>query len=100
MKTLENLRKSAIIAVFAGLVSCAGGERPEPIIQVREVQVPVSVPCQAMQRLGTAPAYPDTDQALRSSPSLFEQVQLLLAGRVLRIARLDATEAAIATCSR
>lgn len=101
MAMIRALELSALALIVIMIVAgCAGGERPEPQIRTVEVQVPVSVPCQASQRLGNPPTYPDTDEALRTAQTLFAQVQLLLAGRVLRIARNDALEAAVQTCAR
>lgn len=94
------MRASMLIVLTSMLAACGGGERPEPRIEVREVRVPVPVPCQAAQRLGPAPTYPDTNEAVRSAPTIFEQVQLLLAGRALRIARGESLEEAVQACSR
>lgn len=88
------------IAAALALSACAGGERPEPQIRTVEVRIPVPQPCDAASRLGSPAAYPDTDEALRVAETLFDQVRLLLAGRVLRIARNDALEAAVQTCAR
>ena len=92
--------REMIITATLLLAACGGGERPEPQIRTVEVQVPVPVPCDAAGRLGPAPAYPDTDEALRAAADIFAQTQLLLAGRALRIARLDGAEAALRTCAR
>ena len=92
--------RALLIALALLPVSCAGGGRPEPRIRTVEVQVPVPQPCDAAARLGAPPTYPDADEALRAAPTLFDQVRLLLAGRVLRIARGEALEDAVRTCSR
>lgn len=95
------MKRSILVGpALAMLAACGGGERPEPQIRTVEVRVPVQVPCDAASRLGPAPQFPDGDQALRTAETLFEQVRLLLAGRVLRIARNDALESALQTCSR
>lgn len=84
---------------FLLLAGCAHPiERPDPIIQVREVKVPVVQPCPALEALGAAPAYPDTDAALAAAPNLFERVKLLLAGRVLRAQREASVAATVAAC--
>lgn len=75
---------------------------PEPIIKIQEVKVPVDDPAcarEAVARLGDAPAYPDTPEALRAAPNLFERVKLLLAGRELRIAREAAVADALKACA-
>lgn len=98
----DDVKLLAIALLSLGLlalVACtAPAAAPEPIIRTVEVQVPVVQPCPALDRLGPAPAYPDTDEALRTAPSLYERVQLLLAARALRIGRLAGTEAALAIC--
>lgn len=92
--------RAQLIALALLPAACAGGARPEPRIRTVEVQVPVPQPCDAATRLGAPPTYPDGDEALRTAPGLFEQVQLLLAGRLLRIARGQALEEAARACAR
>jgi hypothetical protein len=86
-----------LAATAALLASCAGGPPPEPRIVVKEVRIPVPVPCAADP--GPAPAYPDSAQALRAAPDLFARAQLLLAGRALREADLAAARAALKACA-
>lgn len=88
-------------ALLAGLSACATPHAPppEPVVRTVEVQVPVYRACPAADRLGAEPAYPDTAAALQAAPDLGVRVGLLLAGRVLRIARLSAYRAAVAACS-
>lgn len=91
----------AVCLAFA-LSACAGGARPEPIIRTVEVRVPVDDPAcarAAVERLGEAPAYPDTSAALTAAADLFERVKLLLAGRELRSAREVALGDAIKACA-
>ena len=85
---------------LTALAACAGGALPEPVVRTVEVQVPVPQPCDAADRLGPPPVYPDGDEALRVAPDLFEQVRLLVAGRLLRIARGEALEEALRACGR
>jgi len=94
------MKRALLLALALLTAACAGGDRPEPRIRTVEVQVPVPQPCNAAARLGAPPAYPDGDEALRAAPTLFDQVRLLLAGRVLRIARGEALEQAVRTCAR
>jgi hypothetical protein len=78
-------------------------ERPEPIIKVVEVKVPVDSPdCarEAARRLGGPLAYPDTGEALTAAESIFERVKLLLAARALRIARERALTDALEACAQ
>jgi hypothetical protein len=71
----------------------------EPVVRTVEVRVPVPQPCPALERLGPRPTYPDTSGALAAARGLAGKVALLLAGRVLRIAREDAAESAMAACA-
>lgn len=88
------------VALSLALSGCATTAQapPEPVIRTVEVRVPVPVPCPAATRLGPPPAYPDTDEAIGAATGLRRKVQLLLAGRELRMARSEATEAALRAC--
>lgn len=77
---------------IAGCASVREGQSP-----IKEVAIVAPVSCQPA--LGPSPAYPDTDDALRAAPSLFSRVQLLVAGRLLRLARQRELEAALAACA-
>jgi len=84
------------------LSACGAGTLPEPVIRTVTVQVPIDDPrCvrEAQARLGPAPDYPDTDAALLAAESVFRGVQLLRAGRVLRIAREAALAEALRACA-
>lgn len=83
-----------LIAAAIWLAGC--GTPPAPRIEVREVKIPVAVACAADP--GPAPAYPDTDEALRNAPDVATGVRLLMAGRVLRMARENVLEAANSGC--
>lgn len=72
------------------LAACGGGRAPVAFI-------PTPVAC-VPDTLKGAPAYPDSDDALRAAPSPERRYQLILAGRELRIARLGEVEPVIATC--
>ena len=79
------------------ILVCACATPRPPTVRTVEVQVPVAVPCDP--GVPAAPAYPDTDEALKTAPDLFERVKLLLAGRELRKAREAELEAGIRGCS-
>lgn len=84
------------------LLTACQTAQPEPRIITQEVRVPYDDPAcirAARERLGARPDYPDTDQALAAAESVFRGVQLLQAGRVLRIAREAALTAAIDACA-
>ncbi len=93
------------MAIFgaAALTACTPTPPPEPIVRTVEVRVPFDDPAcarEARDRLRQeAPQYPDSDDALSRAASVFEGVQLLRAGRVLRIAREAAIMGAIEACA-
>lgn len=108
--TSDDLRTPRRALALAGLIIAAilltgcGGRLPppEPIIRTVEIKVPVDDPAcarEAVARLGGAPAYPDTGEAIRSAADLFERVKLLLAARELRIAREAALADALKACA-
>lgn len=91
------------------LMGCETTRTPEPVIQIREVKVPVPVACKP--DLGAEPVYPDTAAELAKVPypkdptlpqqvlNLGDQVKKLLKGRVLRIQRATEYQAAIKGCA-
>ncbi len=86
-----------IALTMAGtLAACGTTPRPEPRVEIREVKVPVAIPC--AKDPGPAPAFSDTTEALRAAGDIFEKVKLLLAGRDQRDARLTEVTAAIEGC--
>lgn len=65
----------------------------------RVVRVPVPTPVKCVpEGLGTAPSYPDTDQALLDAGGAADRYQLLAAGRLLREARLRKLEDVVRKC--
>lgn len=93
------MRFMAILAALA-LTGCARTVEPE--IRTIEVKVPVDDPAcarEAVDRLGAAPAYPDTPEAILTASNIFERVKLILAARELRIAREAALADALKACS-
>lgn len=93
-RTGHRLGLGLIVALILG--GCASTPAP-PRIETRTVEIPTPVRCRP--DLGPAPDYPDTDAALQAAPDLFARVRLLLAGRLLRIARAQQTEAALEACA-
>jgi len=86
-------RSSGCAILLLTIAACAA--RPQtPSIQ--RVLTPVPVACDPEIR--PEPAWPDTDEALRRAPDLFSRVQLLVAGRLLRIARERELRAAVEAC--
>jgi hypothetical protein len=86
------------ILILAASVALAACETPgrTPPLEIIEVPIPMTVKC--AEKLGPAPAYPDTPEALRAAPNIFERTKLLLRGRALRDARAAELTAAIAGC--
>lgn len=84
----------AILLLCGSLTACAS--TPEPKIITRTVNVPIAVKCAAP--LTAEPIYSDTPESLRAAPDIFSRVQLLLAGRDQRGARIAELTAAISGC--
>lgn len=91
--------RPVIGAVLAlGLMSaCASAPSSPPRLEVRPVAAPIPVRC--TPNLGPEPDYPDTDSALQAAPDLFARVRLLVAGRLMRIARDAEKSAALQACA-
>lgn len=73
---------------------------PRPAVVVKAPQpapVPIRRGC-IPKGFARAPAYPDTDAALRDAGGAADRYQLLAAGRVLRTLRLVELERAIDAC--
>lgn len=88
------------VALIMGFLCTAGCGTTGgiPLIQPQIVKVAVPVPCPALKKLGPEPTYPDTPQALKAAPNIFERLKLLLAGRLLRIERDAEKSAVLAAC--
>jgi len=87
-------RICAPVALLA-LSACATTP-PAPQIVTKTVQVAVPVACKPT--IGPAPAYPDTDLALKAAPDVYQRVRLLVAGRLERVAREAELTAALSAC--
>lgn len=73
---------------------------PEPIIVIKEVVIPgPPQPC-VPGSLGGAPVYVDNNEALLAAPEGPLRYQLVIAGRVQRIARLNELEPVIHGCPK
>jgi hypothetical protein len=89
------VKRVLILAAALLTAGCATNSR-EPVVTVKTVGLPVAVSC-VPPSLGPAPSYPDTDESLRSAgPERF--LQLVLAGRDLRDARLAQVEPVLDGC--
>lgn len=87
-----------LLFVAAFLSACgATTQAPRPEIRTQTVNVPVRQPCVPAE-LSPAPAYPDTDDALRAAPDAAERYRLVAAGRLLRITRNETLETVVKGC--
>jgi hypothetical protein len=70
---------------------------PSTVPKVVRVIVPKPVKC-VPDDVGPAPAYPDSDAALRQAGGAADRYQLMAAGRILRQERLQKLEDAVRRC--
>lgn len=84
------------------LAGCATvpGAPPEPIIVVQDVIIPgPPAPC-VPASLGPEPDYVDTKEALVNASEGAVRYQLLIAGRIQRMARLSELEPVVKGCPK
>lgn len=97
------MMRAVVILAALSLTACGGQQsRPEPVIKVVEVKVPVDDPAcarEAVAELGEAPVYPDDATGLKAAADLFERVKLLLAARELRTVREAQLHGALIACA-
>lgn len=84
------------LALFS-CVGCSTVGRPEPVVETVTVDAPVARSC-VPPALGEAPAYIDTDAALKAAGGPEDRYQMVIAGRVQRNARLGEAEPVIRGC--
>lgn len=89
-------RHSRHIMLCVALAACST-PHPEAPLTVRTVYVPTYQPC--APKMGPEPTYPDSAAAILGARDIYERVQLLLAARELRTARLNEQKAALAECA-
>jgi len=77
------------------LAGCQTVPAPEPVVKTVQVLVPTLVRCNPQIPDRT---YPDTDEARKMVPDIYQGTTLLLAGREIRTARIGELEAALAAC--
>lgn len=97
---IEGLGIALAAALVAGCSPKPTIDGPSVAVQTVETKVPVVVPCKALNGLGAEPAYPDSNAALQAALDIYEQTRLLLAGRSMRIQRLDEYATARAACPK
>lgn len=87
---------AALLSASLFLAACAT-TTPEPKVVTKVVQVPVVRAC-VPATFPQSPSFPDTDSAMRAAPGAGDLLQLLAAGRILRIERLKDLEAVVSAC--
>lgn len=87
------MRRRLAVLLALLVIGCASSPDTPPSV---EVLIPQPVACAADP--GPPPDYPDNDQALAEATDIFVGVQLLKAGRILRIAREAELNAALSAC--
>lgn len=98
------MRNNLLLLALIPLAACAttkAGPVPEP--QIVTVEVPVQGPpaaCVPNNVRATPPEYPDTDEKLREAADAAVRMQLMYAGRLLRMGRLAELEPVVAACPR
>lgn len=83
--------------LVAALLLAGCAHTPEPKVRTVTVNKPVALEC-VPATLGTAPEYPDTDEAIRNAVDAAERYRLIAAGRLLRNARLGEVEPVLLMC--
>lgn len=93
---------TGLVLLTTALAGCKTMQAPppEPRIIIQEKVVPVKGPPCVPDNVGAAPAYPDTDEALKQASSPERRYQLVVAGRELRNARLEVVEPVIEGCRK
>jgi hypothetical protein len=79
-----------LIAISCSLSACASAPA------TKTVDIPVAASCAVM--IDPRPAFPDTHDAINAAENIEARVNLILAGRLLRDARIDELEAALSGC--
>ena len=81
-----------------GLMAVTAWATTPPTARILTKTVQVAVPVACKPAIGVAPAYPDTDAALKTATDVYQRVKLLVAGRLERIARDAELNAALGAC--
>lgn len=86
-----------LLVFLAIMLAGCSTVRPEPVVDTVTVGVPVARSC-VPPALGEAPAYIDTDAALKAAGGPEDRYQMVIAGRVQRNARLGEVEPVVKGC--
>lgn len=84
------------LAALVALTGCAKAD-PQPVIVTKIVDRPVAVSC-VPEGYSKRPAYVDSPEALKAAPDAAARLQLLIAGRIQRMARELSNDAVIDGC--
>jgi hypothetical protein len=104
--------RRALLALALLLAACQTHPKPLPVVATAPAPVVVAPPPAAPvvapdlhaargcvpHTLGPPPRYPDTDTALRDAAGAADRYQLMAAGRLIRLRRLEELERAVAAC--
>lgn len=89
------MKRAAIIIALA-LAGCATA--PQPLVVTKTVTVPVAVKC-APDPAPSAPAFVDTDAAIKAAPDMFARAKLYVVGRLQHLAYEGELAAALKGCT-
>ena len=101
-RTVRILDILSLACVLISLTACAHDQAvtPEPVITTIPVNKPVTKSC-VPASVSSSPTYPDTQETLRAAAGSSDRfLQLLLAGRDQRDARLAEIEPVIEGCRK
>ena len=90
------MRAIAGMALAAALTGCTGVT--EPRVEIRKVEVPVAVSCVPTPPV-VAPAFVDTDAAIKAAPTPFDRAKLYVVGRLQHWAYESELLAALKGCA-
>lgn len=97
MKRQPYISRLVISVTAFSLTLAACASVPEPKIVTKEVRTEVTVAC-VKSDLNLDPVFPDSDAALRAAPGAGDMLQLLAAGRLLRVQTMREWAAALKAC--
>ena len=86
-----------VALTLAGLLTGCAASSKELAIRTVQVNVPIPVSC-VPEAFPKAPAYPDSDHALKTAAGGAERYRLIQAGRILRAQRAAEVEPVIEAC--
>lgn len=92
---MRSVAAIAVVCVALALSSCTSAERPEPVVRVQRVEVPIPVPC-----VDDVPKRPESPvDSLSQDASLGDMVKAVLAERLLLNAYIERLESMLTACA-